>query len=43
MRGILADINVIAQAKALLFIWTSDSWRRFLERHGLGRHYLSHS
>jgi hypothetical protein len=29
MRGILADINVIAQAKALLSIWTSDTWRDF--------------
>ena len=29
MRGILADINVMAQTKALLFIWTSDTWRDF--------------
>jgi hypothetical protein len=27
MRGILADINVGAQGRALLSIWTSDTWR----------------
>jgi hypothetical protein len=27
MRGILADINVVAQVEALVFIWTSDTWR----------------
>ncbi len=26
MRGILADINVIAQCDALLAIWTSATW-----------------
>jgi hypothetical protein len=26
MRGILADINVIAQCNALLAIWTSATW-----------------
>jgi hypothetical protein len=29
MRGILADINVGAQVRALLSIWTSDTWRDF--------------
>ena len=29
MNGILADINVVAQADALLSIWTSDAWREF--------------
>ena len=29
VRGILADINVVAQAKALLSVWTSDAWRDF--------------
>jgi hypothetical protein len=29
MRGILADINVVAQTKALLLILTSESWRDF--------------
>ena len=29
MKGILADINVVAQAEALLSIWTSNIWREF--------------
>ena len=29
MRGILADTNVVAQANALLSIWTSDAWCDF--------------
>ena len=27
MRGILADINVVKQRRALLAIWASDAWR----------------
>ncbi len=27
MRGILADVNVRKQRRALLSIWTSDAWR----------------
>jgi hypothetical protein len=27
MRGVLADINVGAQARALLLVWASDTWR----------------
>ena len=27
MRGILADINVGKQRRAILRIWTSDTWR----------------
>ena len=37
MRGILADINVVAQADALLSIWTSDAWREFWDGLGLVR------
>jgi hypothetical protein len=29
MRGILADINVGAQVRALLLLWASDTWREF--------------
>jgi hypothetical protein len=35
MRGILADINVGAQARALASIWTSDAWRDFWHDLGL--------
>jgi len=35
MRGILADINVGAQVRALLSIWTSDTWREFWHALGL--------
>ena len=29
MRGILADINVGKQRRAILAIWASDTWRDF--------------
>jgi hypothetical protein len=29
MRGVLADINVVAHVDALLLIWVSDTWRDF--------------
>lgn len=35
MRGILADINVGKQRRALLRIWTSDTWRDFWDALGL--------
>ncbi len=35
MRGILADINVGAQVRALLSIWTSDTWRDYWHDLGL--------
>jgi hypothetical protein len=35
MRGILADINVGAQVRALLSIWTSDTWRELWHDLGL--------
>jgi hypothetical protein len=35
MRGILADINVGAQVRGLLSIWTSDTWRELWQDLGL--------
>jgi hypothetical protein len=35
MRGILADINVGKQRRAILAIWASDSWRDFWNGLGL--------
>jgi hypothetical protein len=35
MRGILADINVVAQARALVSIWTSAAWRDYWHDLGL--------
>jgi hypothetical protein len=32
VRGILADINVVAQTEAIVFIWTSDAWLEFWNR-----------
>ena len=29
MRGVLADINIVAHVDALLLIWASDTWREF--------------
>jgi hypothetical protein len=35
MRGILADINVGKQRRAILRIWTSDTWRDLWDALGL--------
>jgi hypothetical protein len=35
MRGVLADINVVAQARALLLILASDTWRDLWTELGL--------
>jgi hypothetical protein len=35
VRGILADINVGAQVRALLLIWASDTWRELWNDLGL--------
>jgi len=35
MRGLLADINVGAQVRGLLAIWTSDTWRELWNDLGL--------
>ena len=34
MRGVLADINVVAHVDALLLIWASDTWREFWDDSG---------
>jgi hypothetical protein len=35
MRGILADINVVKQRRALVAIWSSDTWRDIWSALGL--------
>ncbi len=35
MRGILADINVGKQRRAIVAIWTSDAWREIWDGLGL--------
>ena len=35
MRGVLADINIVAQGDALLLIWASDTWRELWSGLGL--------
>ena len=35
MRGILADINVGKQQRAILAIWATDAWRDFWNELGL--------
>jgi hypothetical protein len=32
VRGILADVNVVAQTEAIVFVWTSDAWLEFWNR-----------
>jgi hypothetical protein len=35
MRGVLADINMVAQGRAIVSIWTSDTWRELWSELGL--------